>query len=110
MAAVVDTAKYRGKIAVTALGTPNEMKKYVGDGTVKEFVRWNPANLGYLAACAAVEIASGQITGATGPWRITARSALAPKIGCRTDQIRSLAAPSNSTVVITARSAPRSNT
>ena len=65
-AAVLDTAKYRGKIALTGLGTPDEMKKYVGDGTVKEFVLWNPANLGYLAAYAAVEIASGKITGASG--------------------------------------------
>jgi rhamnose transport system substrate-binding protein len=42
------------------------MKKYVGDGTVKEFVLWNPANLGYLAAYAAVDLASGKITGASG--------------------------------------------
>ena len=34
-AAVLDTAKYRGKIALTGLGTPDEMKKYVADGTVK---------------------------------------------------------------------------
>jgi rhamnose transport system substrate-binding protein len=65
-AAVLDTAKYRGKIALTGLGTPDEMKKYVGDGTVKQFVLWNPANLGYLAAYAAVELASGKITGAQG--------------------------------------------
>jgi rhamnose transport system substrate-binding protein len=65
-AAVLDTAKYRGKIALTGLGTPDEMKKYVGDGTVKEFVLWNPANLGYLAAYAAVELASNQITGTSG--------------------------------------------
>ena len=65
-AAVVDSAKYRGKVALTGLGTPNEMKKYVGDGTVKQFVLWNPANLGYLAAYAAVELASGKITGASG--------------------------------------------
>ena len=65
-AGVLDTAKYRGKVALTGLGTPDEMKKYVSDGTVKEFVLWNPANLGYLAAYAAVEIASGAITGATG--------------------------------------------
>ena len=38
------------------------MKKYVADGTVKEFELWNPANLGYLAAYAAVELASGKIT------------------------------------------------
>ncbi|HUN31123.1 MAG TPA: rhamnose ABC transporter substrate-binding protein [Trebonia sp.] len=65
-AAVLDTAKYRGKVALTGLGTPDEMKKYVADGTVKQFVLWNPANLGYLAAYAAVELASGKITGASG--------------------------------------------
>jgi len=65
-AAVLDTSKYRGKIALTGLGTPDEMKKYVSDGTVKEFELWNPASLGYLAAYAAVELASGKITGASG--------------------------------------------
>jgi rhamnose transport system substrate-binding protein len=65
-AGVLDTAKYRGKVALTGLGTPNEMKKYVADGTVKEFELWNPADLGYLAAYAAVELASGKITGAPG--------------------------------------------
>jgi rhamnose transport system substrate-binding protein len=65
-AAVLDTAKYRGKVALTGLGTPDEMKKYVADGTVKQFVLWNPANLGYLAAYTAVELASGKITGTAG--------------------------------------------
>ena len=65
-AAVLDTAKYRGKIALTGLGTPNEMKKYVADGTVKQFELWNPADLGYLAAYAAVELASGKIKGDSG--------------------------------------------
>ena len=65
-AAVLDTAKYRGKVALTGLGTPDEMKKYVSDGTVTSFELWNPADLGYLAAYAAVELASGKITGAAG--------------------------------------------
>jgi rhamnose transport system substrate-binding protein len=65
-AAVLDTAKYRGKVALTGLGTPDEMKKYVADGTVKAFELWNPANLGYLAAYAAVEFASGKINGTAG--------------------------------------------
>jgi rhamnose transport system substrate-binding protein len=65
-AAVLDTAKYRGKVALTGLGTPDEMKKYVADGTVKSFALWNPANLGYLAAYAAVELASGKINGSQG--------------------------------------------
>jgi len=65
-AGVLDSAKYRGKVALTGLGTPDEMKKYVSDGTVKQFELWNPADLGYLAAYAAVELASGKITGTSG--------------------------------------------
>lgn len=65
-AAVLDTAKYRGKIKLTGLGTPDEMKKYVKDGTVQAFALWNPADLGYLAAYAAVELASHAITNAPG--------------------------------------------
>ena len=65
-AGVLDSAKYRGKIALTGLGTPDEMKKYVADGTVKEFELWNPADLGYLAGYAAVELASGKITASAG--------------------------------------------
>ncbi len=66
VAQVIDSSKYRGKIAVTGLGTPDSMKKFVHDGTVASFVLWNPANLGYLAAYAAVELASGKITNAAG--------------------------------------------
>jgi rhamnose transport system substrate-binding protein len=65
-AAVLDTAKYRGKVKLTGLGTPDEMKKYVADGTVQAFALWNPASLGYLAAYAAVELASHSITNAKG--------------------------------------------
>ncbi len=65
-AAVLDTAKYRGKIALTGLGTPDEMKKFVSDGTVKQFELWKPQDLGYLAGYAAVELASGKITGSQG--------------------------------------------
>jgi rhamnose transport system substrate-binding protein len=65
-AAVLDTPKYRGKIALTGLATPDEMKKYVADGTVVSFALWNPADLGYLAAYAAVALASGEINGTAG--------------------------------------------
>jgi rhamnose transport system substrate-binding protein len=65
-AAVLDSAKYRGKIALTGLGTPDSLKKYVSDGTIKSFELWNPANLGYLAGYAAVEVASGKINGTQG--------------------------------------------
>jgi rhamnose transport system substrate-binding protein len=65
-AGVLDNPKYRGKIALTGLGTPDSMKKYVADGTVQSFELWNPANLGYLAGYAAVNYASKTITGAAG--------------------------------------------
>lgn len=65
-AQVLDTPKYRGKIALTGLGTPDSMKKYVADGTVQAFELWNPAHLGYLAAYAAVNLASKTITNAQG--------------------------------------------
>jgi rhamnose transport system substrate-binding protein len=65
-AGVLDTPKYRGKIQLTGLGTPDSMKKYVADGTVQSFELWNPANLGYLAAYGAVNYASKTITGAQG--------------------------------------------
>jgi rhamnose transport system substrate-binding protein len=65
-ASVLDTAKYRGKVMLTGLGTPVAMKKYVEDGTVQSFELWNPANLGNVAAYAAVNYASKKITGASG--------------------------------------------
>jgi rhamnose transport system substrate-binding protein len=65
-AQVVDSPKYKGKVAVTGLGTPNSLKKYVADGTVQAFELWNPADLGYLAAYAAVNFASKKITNASG--------------------------------------------
>ena len=65
-AQVVDSPKYKGKVIVTGLGTPDSMKKYVADGTVPAFELWNPADLGYLAAYAAVNFASRKITGAQG--------------------------------------------
>jgi rhamnose transport system substrate-binding protein len=60
-AGVLDSAKYRGKVQLTGLGTPNSMKKYVSDGTVKAFELWNPANLGYLAGYAAADLAAGTL-------------------------------------------------
>ncbi len=65
-AAVLDKPKYRGKIQLTGLGTPLSLKKFVKDGTIKAFELWNPANLGYLAAYAAVNLASKKITAASG--------------------------------------------
>ncbi|HZB29131.1 MAG TPA: rhamnose ABC transporter substrate-binding protein [Streptosporangiaceae bacterium] len=59
-------SKYKGKVKLTGLGTPNQMRKFVKDGTVEAFELWNPADLGYLGAYAAAALSSGQITGAAG--------------------------------------------
>ncbi|MFI1090814.1 rhamnose ABC transporter substrate-binding protein [Streptomyces sp. NPDC020917] len=59
-------SKYKGKVQLTGLGTPNDMRAYVNNGTVQAFELWDPAKLGALAGYAAVALASGQITGASG--------------------------------------------
>jgi rhamnose transport system substrate-binding protein len=62
----ISTSKAKGKVAVTGLGTPNQMRKYVKDGTVSEFALWNPEDLGYLAAYAGKALADKSITGKEG--------------------------------------------
>lgn len=62
----ISTSDAKGTVAITGLGTPNQMREYVEDGTVTEFALWNPEDLGYLAAYAGQAIADGTITGAEG--------------------------------------------
>lgn len=57
---------YAGEVAVTGLGTPNQMREYVEDGTVEAFALWKPEDLGYLSAWAANALASGEIEGNEG--------------------------------------------
>jgi rhamnose transport system substrate-binding protein len=59
-------SSFKGKVALTGLGTPNQMRKFVKDGTVSSFELWDPGKLGYLAAYAAAALASGQISGKEG--------------------------------------------
>ena len=56
----------KGEVALTGLGTPNQMREYVTNGTVEAFALWNPEDLGYLAAYAAKALADGDITGEAG--------------------------------------------
>ena len=62
----ISTSSSKGKVAVTGLGTPNQMRAFVKNGTVKAFQLWDPGQLGYLAAYAAASLASGAITGKEG--------------------------------------------
>ena len=56
----------KGKVSLTGLGTPNQMREYIEDGTVTAFALWNPEDLGTLATYAAAALANGDITGAEG--------------------------------------------
>jgi rhamnose transport system substrate-binding protein len=62
----LDSSKYKGKVQLTGLGTPNQMRKFVKDGTVTSFELWDPGALGALAGYAAVALAQGTITGKEG--------------------------------------------
>jgi rhamnose transport system substrate-binding protein len=53
-------------VQVTGLGTPNQMRAFVKNGTVKAFQLWDPNQLGYLAAYAAAALSSGTIAGKEG--------------------------------------------
>src|SRR5512133_3148279 len=63
--AVTDAGKI-GKVIVTGLGTPNQMRAYVKSGASPAFELWNPSDLGYLAIYTLDAIASGKIKGNPG--------------------------------------------
>ncbi len=56
----------KGKVKLTGLGFPNQMRKFIEDGSVDEVQLWVPKDVGYLAAQAAVALVSGRITGKEG--------------------------------------------
>jgi rhamnose transport system substrate-binding protein len=56
----------KGKVMLTGLGTPNQMRPFVEDGTVEAFALWNPGDLGYLAVFATEALINGDITGEEG--------------------------------------------
>ncbi|WP_159791966.1 rhamnose ABC transporter substrate-binding protein [Puerhibacterium puerhi] len=62
----LQNSQYKGKVALTGLGTPNQMRPYVEDGTVTSFALWNPGDLGYLATYATAALVNGEITGKEG--------------------------------------------
>jgi rhamnose transport system substrate-binding protein len=62
----LSTSPQKGKIKLTGLGFPNQMRKFVKDGTVEEFQLWVPKDVGYLAGQAAAALKAGRITGKEG--------------------------------------------
>ncbi|WP_134765592.1 rhamnose ABC transporter substrate-binding protein [Nocardioides sp. 1609] len=62
----LSTSEFKGKVALTGLGAPSQMKTFIDDGTVTAFALWNPDDLGYLAAFAADALVKGDISGEEG--------------------------------------------
>ena len=56
----------KGKVKLTGLGFPNELREYVKDGTIDAFALWDVEALGYLAAYTAKALVDGDIEGAEG--------------------------------------------
>ena len=49
------------QVYVTGLSLPSEMREYVKDGTVEQFVLWNPVDLGYLTIQVAKRLHAGNL-------------------------------------------------
>ncbi len=65
-AEAVKQAGKSGQVQVTGLSTPNAMRNYIKDGTVRSVVLWNTRDLGYLTIYAARALVDGTLTaGAT---------------------------------------------
>ncbi len=54
-------ARAADRVFLTGVSTPNVMKEYVKDGTVKSFVLWNPIDLGFLTVYVANAAIKGEI-------------------------------------------------
>ena len=54
------------QVQVTGLGTPNQMRPFIKDGTVKAFALWSPHDEGYLAGHLSYLLASKKFTPAPG--------------------------------------------
>lgn len=60
-AEAVEQSGKSGQILVTGLSTPNEMKRFVKNGTVRSVILWNTIDLGYLTIHAADALAQGRL-------------------------------------------------
>lgn len=56
-AQAVETAKKADTVKVTGLGTPNQMRRFIKNGTVTAFALWSPYDEGYLAGTIAAQLA-----------------------------------------------------
>ena len=62
----LEDEKLAGKIALTGLGLPSEMKQYILNGTCEKMALWNPIDLGYAATYMAYHLIQGNAQGDVG--------------------------------------------
>ena len=55
-----------GKVQLTGLGLPSEMKFYVDNGACRQFALWNPVDLGYTATYITYALIKKQVSGKEG--------------------------------------------
>lgn len=65
-ARAIESVNKGGQIALTGLGTPNQLRQFVKNGTIKAFELWDPGKLGYLAYYVAALLIQGKIRGDIG--------------------------------------------
>jgi rhamnose transport system substrate-binding protein len=62
----ISDSSFKNKVALTGLGTPNATRAFIKNGTVKKFVLFSPADMGYLATYSIDALRKGTITGKEG--------------------------------------------
>ena len=77
-ARVLQQAKVCGKVALTGLGLPSQMRSYIKAGCAKKVGLWDEFKFGYVAEYAAHAVLQGKLTGKSG------ESFTAGKLGKRT--------------------------
>lgn len=65
-AQAVESKNTASQVQVTGLGTPNQMRRFIKNDTVKAFALWSPYDEGYLAGQIAAQIAKGTLKPAPG--------------------------------------------
>jgi rhamnose transport system substrate-binding protein len=65
-AQVVQSTGKASQVQVTGLGTPNQMRPFIKDGTVRAFALWSPYDEGYLAGHLCYLVATKNLTPAPG--------------------------------------------
>jgi rhamnose transport system substrate-binding protein len=60
-AQVIETAKVADKVQLVGLGTPNQMRRFIKNGTVTKFALWSPFSEGYLSGYMMYGMLTGQV-------------------------------------------------